>query len=115
MLCFFFLMIRRPPRSTLFPYTTLFRSLDRSRVYWNQCIIARFTVFSRARLEGPPSWDPPDAVGFWSEVMGPAWSGRAVVAGADYDASEIRVAYFPTRTGRLTLGPGRVHLRVIRR
>src|SRR3989337_3297718 len=28
-LCFFFfLMIRRPPRSTLFPYTTLFRSLD---------------------------------------------------------------------------------------
>src|SRR3712207_8750022 len=30
-LYFFFLMIRRPPRSTLFPYTTLFRSvvLDR--------------------------------------------------------------------------------------
>src|SRR3712207_9544239 len=25
---FFFLMIRRPPRSTLFPYTTLFRSED---------------------------------------------------------------------------------------
>src|SRR5437764_13787038 len=25
-LCFFFLMLRRPPRSTLFPYTTLFRS-----------------------------------------------------------------------------------------
>src|SRR2546429_7025947 len=28
---FFFLMIRRPPRSTLFPYTTLFRSRFRSR------------------------------------------------------------------------------------
>src|SRR3712207_7734238 len=27
---FFFLMIRRPPRSTLFPYTTLFRSAERS-------------------------------------------------------------------------------------
>src|SRR3712207_8779989 len=27
---FFFLMIRRPPRSTLFPYTTLFRSKKRS-------------------------------------------------------------------------------------
>src|SRR2546425_2645829 len=27
---FFFLMIRRPPRSTLFPYTTLFRSTDRA-------------------------------------------------------------------------------------
>src|SRR2546429_6678100 len=28
---FFFLMIRRPPRSTLFPYTTLFRSPPRAR------------------------------------------------------------------------------------
>src|SRR2546422_8182352 len=28
-LFFFFLMIRRPPRSTLFPYTTLFRSRKR--------------------------------------------------------------------------------------
>src|SRR3712207_9134707 len=27
LLFFFFLMIRRPPRSTLFPYTTLFRSI----------------------------------------------------------------------------------------
>src|SRR5204862_7676189 len=37
---FFFLMIRRPPRSTLFPYTTLFRSLhdlqqDYLRWFWH--------------------------------------------------------------------------------
>src|SRR2546422_5461566 len=31
---FFFLMIRRPPRSTLFPYTTLFRSLWCRRPDW---------------------------------------------------------------------------------
>src|SRR3712207_7079586 len=31
---FFFLMIRRPPRSTLFPYTTLFRS-------WNEVLRRR--------------------------------------------------------------------------
>src|SRR2546427_2478679 len=30
-LLFFFLMIRRPPRSTLFPYTTLFRSIADGR------------------------------------------------------------------------------------
>src|SRR3712207_6960685 len=30
LISFFFLMIRRPPRSTLFPYTTLFRS----SIYW---------------------------------------------------------------------------------
>src|SRR5947209_13477028 len=32
-LFFFFLMIRRPPRSTLFPYTTLFRSITESGNY----------------------------------------------------------------------------------
>src|SRR6266700_4458603 len=31
---FFFLMIRRPPRSTLFPYTTLFRSGRAGRSCW---------------------------------------------------------------------------------
>src|SRR5215216_7197694 len=33
---FFFLMIRRPPRSTLFPYTTLFRSRRRPRLECDQ-------------------------------------------------------------------------------
>src|ERR1039457_7363332 len=32
---FFFLMIRRPPRSTLFPYTTLFRSDGERQRRWN--------------------------------------------------------------------------------
>src|SRR5208283_5967244 len=32
-LLFFFLMIRRPPRSTLFPYTTLFRSTSASSAF----------------------------------------------------------------------------------
>src|SRR2546422_3594349 len=50
---FFFLMIRRPPRSTLFPYTTLFRSLAllpavRSEVHQAQ---------SRARCERPVHHD----------------------------------------------------------
>src|SRR2546428_13994929 len=38
---FFFLMIRRPPRSTLFPYTTLFRSYD------NQQLPLRFIIALR--------------------------------------------------------------------
>src|SRR5260370_28664528 len=36
-LFFFFLMIRRPPRSTLFPYTTLFRSVKLLNVIQGQC------------------------------------------------------------------------------
>src|SRR5258706_14770353 len=34
-LVFFFLMIRRPPRSTLFPYTTLFRSVGFERPHFH--------------------------------------------------------------------------------
>src|ERR1017187_9867576 len=45
---FFFLMIRRPPRSTLFPYTTLFRSVRRNEFH--------------VRIVGQPfdlvGWDP---------------------------------------------------------
>src|SRR5256885_10877225 len=36
-LFFFFLMIRRPPRSTLFPYTTLFRSVTKLLFRGLQC------------------------------------------------------------------------------
>src|SRR5256885_6990248 len=41
-LFFFFLMIRRPPRSTLFPYTTLFRSLKADAPYFEAAFHARF-------------------------------------------------------------------------
>src|SRR5260370_13995085 len=34
-------MIRRPPRSTLFPYTTLFRSLDKDLDHRDQAQLAR--------------------------------------------------------------------------
>src|SRR6266699_4152332 len=43
---FFFLMIRRPPRSTLFPYTTLFRSTSPVTDYPGTCPSApRRTAF----------------------------------------------------------------------
>src|SRR2546430_11534283 len=41
---FFFLMIRRPPRSTLFPYTTLFRSMPSAS-----------RIISGTNCNGPPS------------------------------------------------------------
>src|SRR2546426_7008829 len=52
-------MIRRPPRSTLFPYTTLFRSHEPARemTLWG----------TRTRASTPTSPDPPDLPGrSWS-------------------------------------------------
>src|SRR2546422_8352344 len=45
-------MIRRPPRSTLFPYTTLFRSLEiRRRATWLD-VPARGIIHARWDIEG---------------------------------------------------------------
>src|SRR5690348_18048526 len=46
---FFFIMIRRPPRSTLFPYTTLFRSTA-----WNFSTTPMFTCGQRSRCGRRP-------------------------------------------------------------
>src|SRR3712207_8319257 len=54
LLVFFFLMIRRPPRSTLFPYTTLFRS--------NPATLEPDTSFIAGFL--PPNVNDPEGTGF---------------------------------------------------
>src|SRR3989442_6920774 len=52
--CFFFLMIRRPPRSTLFPYTTLFRSDVLQRVAAEKRQIGAFAGLDRTELVAQP-------------------------------------------------------------
>src|SRR3712207_7476579 len=47
----FFLMIRRPPRSTLFPYTTLFRSAQVDQRLGDELGIPQFAEVPQALLE----------------------------------------------------------------
>src|SRR3712207_7085878 len=47
---FFFLMIRRPPRSTLFPYTTLFRSREQVAGPWDEPMLP-VSVEARAKMK----------------------------------------------------------------
>src|SRR3712207_7299693 len=61
---FFFLMIRRPPRSTLFPYTTLFRSLL-ARHPGLQDRIERVVLMGGAIAEG--NWTPAAEFNVWSD------------------------------------------------
>src|SRR5256885_3390049 len=55
LLFFFFLMIRRPPRSTLFPYTTLFRSRDLVEtshdLIWTTDALGRFTYLNNGCVD----------------------------------------------------------------
>lgn len=110
------LRVRNEPSPSRDASVDLFARLqvDRTRVYWNQGVTARFTLYSRTRVEAP-TWDPPAAPGFWAEVLGTPRTGRARVGGLDYDTFELDVVYFPTRTGRLQIGPGRIHAQVLRR
>src|SRR3712207_3254481 len=61
---FFFLMIRRPPRSTLFPYTTLFRSWLKDRKWAYIRIEGRefgdVPISMELKLE---VWDSPNSAG----------------------------------------------------
>src|SRR3712207_8196257 len=64
----FFLMIRRPPRSTLFPYTTLFRS--RSRPLLAQ-LHPRVYCSSSSGSSSPSdsSWPPAESRASWTHVL----------------------------------------------
>src|SRR5258708_33940317 len=70
-LIFFFLMIRRPPRSTLFPYTTLFRS----RYY----AANRFPGERRAfRFNS------------WISMIRPFWSSQTTTPRSEEHTSELQ-------------------------
>src|SRR2546425_13093394 len=77
---FFFLMIRRPPRSTLFPYTTLFRSRCAGR-----------------RSAGSTSTNRPTAASCWSRDGGGA-SARSQPSRSEEHTSELQsLAYLVCR------------------
>src|SRR2546430_12870558 len=77
MLIFFFLMIRRPPRSTLFPYTTLFRSLAvlnllllfafRGRVVGHAAFGRTLLAMHLPAAKGTPQVAPPGITGMGQE------------------------------------------------
>src|SRR5438034_3860950 len=50
LLLFFFSILRRPPTSTLFPYTTLFRSLEYHTMLTQHTVIAGTPPFDGARV-----------------------------------------------------------------
>src|SRR5256885_8946411 len=67
---FFFLMIRRPPRSTLFPYTTLFRSGAADQVVHQQRGAGRL-VYAVAHVLGRAVVDEVRSEEHTSELQSP--------------------------------------------
>ena len=88
--------------------------VDRRHVTWNEQIVAHIQVLSRTPLEDMPAWEAPEATGFWGEPLGEPRHDRVTIDGRAYDRYERIVAFFPTRPGRLTLGPARARVHVVR-
>src|SRR3712207_7574095 len=89
-------MIRRPPRSTLFPYTTLFRSRFKARRYLDALSNAAYAfplVFVPLALFAPVLW--PAAVGLM------AWSAAKHTFDAVQDVDEDRRVGIETTAGRV--------------
>src|SRR5438874_10456140 len=63
-------MIPRPPRSTLFPYTTLFRSFQSINTFWrtpNQCKRSEVRQITSAVCQSSP---------MMTTILPAAWAGR---------------------------------------
>src|SRR2546428_8456867 len=82
MLSFFFLMIRRPPRSTLFPYTTLFRSQPGSH---GNC-----DAFIAKTATGPSISITPTSLNFPAQVLGTTSSPQTVTVRSEEHTSELQ-------------------------
>src|SRR5690606_41130493 len=85
LLSFFFLLIRRPPRSTLFPYTTLFRSAPACRTR------RPLPLCGRLSAPPPPSADPQRTKGSSGWQAGSSlFSRRSLLLASSYRGGRDR-------------------------
>src|SRR2546430_17680005 len=84
-------MIRRPPRSTLFPYTTLFRSIGN---YWPYAT-SLYDYIHRAMPLGAPGSLTPDEV--YSLVAYLLWRNEIIAETAVIDARTLPRVVMPAR------------------
>src|SRR2546422_9621203 len=96
-------MIRRPPRSTLFPYTTLFRSvsidlcgLDDGRLFLDRSWPTAEALADPARFVAEL-----EAAGPLDLVVGPSGDGLPITRGQDITEGALRLAFLaaPGETG----------------
>src|SRR2546430_16189750 len=91
---FFFLMIRRPPRSTLFPYTTLFRSGPGNR----------YVTAAKQLVAGAVAIDmlagPSELTVFADDAADPGNVAADLLAQAEHDPEAIPVRSEERRVGK---------------
>ncbi len=87
-------------------------SVDKSRVYVSEQVTYTVKFFQAVRLFDNPEYYPPSVTGFWKEDMPPQTSRYETVNGRRYLVSEVKMALFPTASGRATIGEATVKCKV---
>src|SRR5256886_10396643 len=109
MYSFFFLMIRRPPRSTLFPYTTLFRSDSPLGKQLTQYVCVRVTRMDNVDI-GLFDYDRNNAIYFFilnaDEQIYMRYGGRDSPSAGTQDSKSTRLnsRHNPNTHAGLSLG-----------
>jgi len=78
--------------------------VDKKKVYVNEQITLTFRFYQGVRLFNNPEYTPPSLTGFWSEDLPPKRQYYQEIDGRQYFVQELKVALFPTSTGKLTIG-----------
>jgi uncharacterized protein (DUF58 family) len=78
--------------------------VDKKQAYVNDQITLTFQFFQGVRLFNNPEYTPPSLTGFWSEDLPPKRQFYKTVDGRQYFVQELKMALFPTSTGKLTIG-----------
>ena len=79
-------------------------TVDKASVYVNEQVTLRVRLYARTDLLDNPGYSPPTVEGFWKEDLTPPAPTVETVNGKRYRVLEVRMALFPTRPGRLTIG-----------
>jgi hypothetical protein len=87
-------------------------STDKSRVYVSEQVTYTVKFYQAVRLFDNPEYYPPTVTGFWKEDLPPQTSRYETVGGRRYLVSEVKMALFPTASGKQTIGEATVKCKV---
>jgi hypothetical protein len=86
--------------------------VDRHEVYVNEPLVLTFRFYHRIPILAQPQYQAPSTSGFWAEDLPPQREYVTIIAGVEFQVTEIKTALFPTNAGKLTIGPGTLVVQV---
>ncbi|HLG94558.1 MAG TPA: BatD family protein, partial [candidate division Zixibacteria bacterium] len=87
-------------------------AVDKSKVYVSEQVTYTVKFYQAVRLFDNPEYYPPTVTGFWKEDLPPQTSRYETVGGRRYLVSEVKMALFPTASGKQTISEATVKCKV---